>query len=613
MSGFFGIIRTDGVGVDQALLDRIGRALEFRGSDGTSTWKSANAGFVFTFLNTGTPHQSHTQPIPLDGRYWLAGEVRLDARRELVAELCEKGQPAGAETPDGELLLQCWKVWGQGSLRKILGDFSFGLWDAASESLYCARDFAGARPLYYAQGPGVFCLSNTLRALRLVPEIFGDLDDLFVCDFLLQGLSSDPERTVWRAARRLLPGHRLCFSKGKLEVQRFLQLPIEEPLRLKKPEEFLEGFRDLLGRAVADRMPQGKLAFYLSGGLDSASVCAMASRAARERAPSGEWKAFTVSWRPLLDDPEPDFAALTAQFLGLQHEILQEEFILPDDESGTIFTPEPNPELFFGRSCRLYRAIAAHSRVVLAGDGGDNVLEGQAWQYLKYLWHLGEWKEIAQSFAAYTAAHGRLPALRGGFRTRLQAWFEGAAKSPEGLPAWLNPEFSRRVEKEYGEKTERADAFPPHPVHPQAYRGLHSGFWGNVLEEEDAGWTRIQLESRAPFLDVRLLRFLLRLPPVPWCMHKELTRQAMRGLLPVEILERKKTPLVEEPLQVCQQKYRWQPQVMKNPPKRLEEFVEWRPWLATLENSKGLLSWENLCPLALAYWLKAIENERGIK
>jgi len=177
------------------------------------------------------------------------------------------------------------------------------------------------------------------------------------------------------------------------------------------------------------------------------------------------------------------------------------------------------------------------------------------------------------------------------------------------MPAWLNPEFARRT-ADPGGKAERARTLPVHPVHPQAYLGLHSGFWGSVLEEEDAGWTGILLESRAPFLDVRLLQFLLRLPPVPWCMHKELIRRAMSGMLPVEILQRKKTPLVADPLQACQQKAAWRPQVTKNPPKRLEEFVEWKSWLATLENSKGLLSWENLYPLALADWLKAIVKTR---
>ena len=612
MSGFFGIVRTDGAAVDPELLARVARALEFRGPDGTNTWKAANAGFVFTFLSTGTPHQSPAQPVGLGGRYWLAGEVRLDARKELLAELRAKGQPAGAETPDEELLLQCWKIWGEGALLKILGDFSFGLWDAEAQSLSCARDFAGARPLYYAQGPGVFCFSNTLDALRLVPGISGDLDDRFIRDFLLDGQCGDPERTAWRAARRLRAGHCLRLANGKLEVRRFLQLPIEEPLRLKRLEEYREGFREILQRAVAERVPQGQVAFYLSGGLDSASVCAMATRFAPDQAESGEFKAFTISWRPLLDDPEPENARLTARHLGLQHEVFQEERVVPDDESQTPLTPEPTAELFFSHGWRFCRRICAHSRVVLAGDGGDNVLEGQAWPYLKYLWHRGEWKEIARRFGGYTLAHGKLPALRGGFRVRLHKWLH-PPQTRKGVPAWLNPEFARRVQGEREENFSLDSSLPVHPLHPKAYQGLHTGYWGSVLEEEDAGWTRLNLESRAPFLDLRLLRFLFRLPPVPWCVHKELPRQALRGLLPVEILRRKKAPLVADPLRMCQQKDGWRPSLMKNPPKSLEEFVQWRPWLATLENSKGLLSWENLYPLALAHWLKVIENARGIQ
>jgi asparagine synthase (glutamine-hydrolysing) len=150
-------------------------------------------------------------------------------------------------------------------------------------------------------------------------------------------------------------------------------------------------------------------------------------------------------------------------------------------------------------------------------------------------------------------------------------------------------------------------------VHPQAYRGLHSGYWAAVLEEEDAGWNRINLETRAPFLDLRLLMFLLRLPPVPWCMHKELTRQAMRGQLPVEILKRPKTPLVRDLLEACQQRAGWRPEIGRNPPKMMENFVIWNSWLATLEKPKGLLSWENLYPLSLAKWLKVIENGKGIQ
>ncbi len=612
MSGFFGMVRTDSESVQQEFLDRVAHSLEFRGPDGTNTWKKDGIGFCFTWLDTGTPHQARSQPVVLGGRFWLVGEVRLDARRELLAELREKGQPAGEETPDEELLLQCWNVWGDAALQKIAGDFSFGLWDAEKQSVCCARDFAGARPFYYMQGPGVFCFSNTLQILRKVPGLSSDLDDFFIRDFLLEGQSSHPERTAWRGLRRLRPGHRLIFSSGSPDVGRFLQLPIDEPLRLKQSEEYLENFRELLERGVADRLPQGKAALYLSGGLDSASVCATAARVASQRGNLHDLKAFTVSWRTLLDDPEPDFAKLTASHLSLDHEIFQENHIFPDDGMQAWTTPEPTAELFFARACRMDRRIASHSHVVLSGDGGDNVLDGYAWPYLNYLRGRGDWGEIFQRLGRYLASHGRLPSLGGGFRTRLRQSFHPKSQ-PERAPSWLNEDFYHRTLEPSSGAQPPQDSLPVHPVHPYAYQGLHSGYWASVLDEEDSGWTGIQLETRAPFLDLRLLKFLFRLPPLPWCMRKELTRQAMRDRLPREILKRAKTPLLESPLVVCQQKAGWRPEVEKNPPKILAEFVKWSSWLATLESSKGLLSWQFFYPLSLARWVKAIENGAGIQ
>lgn len=612
MSGFFGIIRTDGEVVGQDFLDRIARSLAFRGPDGTSTWKKDGAGFCFTRLDTGTSHQARSQPVALGGRYWLVGEVRLDARGELVAGLRAKGQPAGEETSDEELLLQAWNLWGEAGLQKLAGDFSFGLWDAASQSLCCARDFAGARPFYHAQGPGFFCFSNTLQILRKVPGISGDLDDWFIRDFLLEGQSNHPERTVWHSVRRLRPGHRLIFSTGTPEVRRFLHLPIEEPLHLKQPEEYLENFRELLERGVADRLPQGKTALYLSGGLDSATICATAARLARQGGDLGELKAFTVSWRTLLEDSEPGYAKVTATHLGLDHDIVQEDRICPDDGAETWTTPEPTAELFFARARRMDLRIASHSHVVLSGDGGDNVLDGYAWPYLNYLRARGEWGEIFRRLGGLVSSRGQLPSLGSGFRTRLRQMVHSNPRM-ETAPCWLNEDFYHRTLEPSFEAKPPRESPPVHPVHPYAYQGLHSGYWASVLDEEDAGWTGIQLETRAPFLDLRLLRFLFRLPPVPWCMRKELTRQAMRNLLPAEILRRPKTPLLESPLEACQQKSGWRPAVEKNPPKSLTEFVKWSSWLATLEGSKGLLSWQFLYPLSLARWVKAIENSAGIQ
>lgn len=610
MSGYFGIVRTDGAPVGQDFLQRMARSLGFRGPDGSHIESNGGAGFSFALLDLGTHRQARRQPVRLDDRFWLIGEVRLDARRELIAELQQKDQRVTGESTDEDLVLFAWKVWGEAGQRKLLGDFSFGLWDAYTQSLYCARDFAGAKPLFYGRAGGVFCFTNTLQALQCVPEISGELDDLFVRDFLVDGLSHDPERTVWRDVRRLPAGHRLRFSNGNLDVARFQQLPIEDPLLFKRPGEYLDGFRELLQTAVADRLPEGKCAFYLSGGLDSAAVCVTAQLCS-PHGTSQNLKAFTVSWRALMGDTEPEFAKLTARRLGLPHEILQEDPILPYDGAESS-TPEPTSEVFFGHACRIFRAIAGHSRVVLAGDGGDTILEGEAWPYLQYLRNRGDWSSIAGVFGGYLLTHGRIPPMRAGVRTWFRRRFRPETAQDE-IPAWLNEEFSARVRPQLAQREARKESLPVHPVHPGAYRSLHSGYWPSVLEDEDATWTGIHLETRAPFLDVRLLRFLLRLPPVPWCMDKELIRRAMKESLPVEILKRRKTPLSQDPLEACQAVTKWPLENPKNLPKRIHEFVKWKDWLETLQTSPGSLTWEKSYPFSLALWLKAIENRSWIQ
>jgi asparagine synthase (glutamine-hydrolysing) len=606
------MVRCDGVSVEPGFLEGVAQRLRFRGPDGGQIWAKEGLGTCFSYLETGTRHQSRIQPVRLAERYTLLGEVRLDARKRLVEELQESRLTAKEETSDEELLLLAWSAWGEGALAKILGDYSFAIWDAVQKSLCCARDFNGPRPFFYALRSGVFYFSNTMQALQMVPEISGELDDAFVRDFLLEGFCKDPARSVWRDIRRLPSGHLLQFAGGSLQVRRFLQLAVEEPLHLKEPGEYLENYRELLVQAVADRLPEGKVSLYLSGGLDSSSVCAVAAQMALARGPSGKLKAFTISWRPLLDDPEPRFAQIAARHLNLPHEIFEENTILPCDAIAPEAAPEPTSELFLDRACRIFKKIAAHSPVVLSGDGGDNVLTGQAWPYFQYLRARGEWAEIARTFGGYLAGHWRIPPLRGGFRGKFRHWF-GAEATARETPSWLNDGFSKSCGSQTSESGTVLEPLDAHPVHPQAYASLHSGYWASVLEGEDAGWTGVNLETRAPLLDLRLLRFLLRLPPVPWCIDKELTRRAMSAWLPTEILKRPKSPLLQDPLEACQERAGWRPQPVENPPKLIHEFVNWKDWLATLETSKGFLQWSQLYPLSLSLWLKEIENQEGIQ
>jgi asparagine synthase (glutamine-hydrolysing) len=152
-----------------------------------------------------------------------------------------------------------------------------------------------------------------------------------------------------------------------------------------------------------------------------------------------------------------------------------------------------------------------------------------------------------------------------------------------------------------------------HPWHPIAFAGLSSRFWSSVFECEDAAWTGSAVALRAPLLDQRLLRFLLRVPPVPWCMKKNLLREAMRGMLPEKIRTRPKSPLRGDLVQRFIDRKEWQPLPLPEPPKELGEFVDWERLGTTLTTAAGSTLWVGLRAVSLAHWLKGVVNEQGIR
>ena len=176
----------------------------------------------------------------------------------------------------------------------------------------------GARPFFYAQAGGQIIFSNTLEAIRVAPDVSAKLDLHFIGDFLLQSWCPDAERTAFLDIRRLPAGHALKYSNGELSVRRYATLPIEEPLFLKRREDYVEAFRGHLEQAVRDRLPAGPTGIFMSGGLDSTSVAAMATRVRARRNIRDSLRAYTVDYTPLFEDEEGAFATRSRSTSGFR-------------------------------------------------------------------------------------------------------------------------------------------------------------------------------------------------------------------------------------------------------------------------------------------------------
>ncbi len=606
MSGFAGIICTGGNIPDRSLLERMAGGLEFRGPDATQIWSRGSAGFCFTLLRTGPAPQSSEQPCTLDGCVWLLGDVRLDGREDLRRQLEQAGESLPPNVTDEELVLWAWRQRGEDSLADLLGDFAFALWDAEARHLLCVRDLLGLRPFFYSQVGERLYFSNTLDALRLAPELSSVLDPAFIGDFLLQDFCADPVRTVFRDISRLPGGHVLRYSNDSVEVRRYASLPVEEPLWLKRPVEYVEQFRVLLEGAVRDRLPRGRAAILMSGGLDSTSIAAIANKLAPRPGTPSSLRAYAIDYTPLFEDEEGYYASLAAERLGIPIEISSGAACVPYegwDNLGPLMA-EPCNEPFLLQNPQQYRRVQAHARVALSGLGGDDLLTGQAWPYLLYLLRRSRFGTIGASFGGYLLKHGRIPPLLGGFRAR----FRKLVSHPDPMaeyPPWLEPDFEKQLhlrEKWIELQRQRKSS---HPLYPRGYAGLTSHYWSCALEAEDAASTGVPAESRAPFLDQRVLRYLLRVPPVPWCAHKDLLRQTMRGLLPEKIRLRPKTPLLGDPLALHVEWGNWSPALSAEPAAELREFVDWEQLRATLATSPGSTLWTHLRGLSLNYWFES--------
>ncbi|HEV8148652.1 MAG TPA: hypothetical protein VGP61_00560, partial [Gemmatimonadales bacterium] len=262
MSGFVGLVGSGPA--ERDWLEQATRFLEFRGPDARGTWHGETAALGHALLATTREEQGRAQPLSLNGDVWLTGDIRLDARAELVGRLVGCGRPASLSLPDAELVLHSYHAWGDRCLERLAGDFAFAVWDQRSRRLFAARDHFGVSQFFYAMIGKQLLFSNTLDALLLHPGIPDALDETALGDYLVSGWGCEPAATVFAGIRRLPPAHCLSRSDGHFEIRRYWTIPPPGPLiRYSRPETYAEHFLALLREAVADRLRTDRVSAQL--------------------------------------------------------------------------------------------------------------------------------------------------------------------------------------------------------------------------------------------------------------------------------------------------------------------------------------------------------------
>ena len=611
MSGIVGILNLDGAPIDTLLLERLTDSLAFRGPDAQRTWVRGPLGFGHTLLRTATESKNEQQPFSLDGNTWIVSDARIDGRSELIAALESHGHQQLNEVPDAELILRAYQVWEQDCVDHLIGDFAFAIWNGQTRQLFCARDHMGVKPFFYAHLGALVIFSNTLDCIRQHPAISRQLNDLSIADFLLFDMIQDPEATSFADIRRLPPAHTLVCDQSGASTRRYWTPPIATtPIQYRRPTEYVDHFNDLLDTAVADRLRTESACVFMSGGLDSPTVAASARRVSSRNGGATHLWAYTQVFDSLIPHEERHYAGLVARALKLPIEYRADDHLglFQYAEQPEYRSPEPAHSAWPNVTPDLLRRVSTESRVVLTGFGADPLFSSRISVHFRALLRQRRFGRALADAVQYLTREGRLSRLY--VRTRLRLLFASKQTHSGFFPEWLNED----LERQFGLR-DRWEALTPTvapglAVRPEAHEVTFAPSWPSLFEAHDTGLTRVPVEVRHPFFDLRLMNFLLALPRLPWCCDKQLLREAARDVLPDAVRVRRKSPLPSDPLLKLLEcpEASWVDRFQPVP--ELETYVI-RNRIPAVHGKKGpWTAWVHLRPLSLNYWLRGLHSSR---
>lgn len=608
MSGIVAIVNLDHKPAEAELLRRLTDFLTFRGPDAQRTWMRDGVGLGHAMLRTTHESLHESQPRSLDGKVWITADARVDGREDLLRQMGDQGPASLDAVTDAELILHAYGIWGERCVDYLLGDFAFAIWDEKEQRLFCARDHFGVKPFYYAQVGNGLIISNTLNCVRLHPAVSDRLDELSVADILLFDGKQDPSKTVFADIQRLPPAHTLTYSRDGIKQSRFWAVPTGGFIRYRQPAEYGEHFTELFFAAVKDRLRTDSIGVFMSGGLDSTSIAAIALEMLRQQAAPFDLRAYTVVYDQLIPDRERYYSGIAAKALGIDIQYLVgDEFGLYEQwDQPRLHTPEPSHDPLAAISVSATEQVAKQHRVALSGQGGDPGFNPSL-AYFDQLIRRGGIGYLVKEFCRYFLTRRQIPkfGVREWLRSKLG---RNRRKSALPYPGWFNKQFAKKLELQSRWEQVIADPQPIHPIRPEAYQSLSSSHWSEVFESRDPGMTSVACESRYPFFDRRLITYLLAIPPIPWCVQKDLLRTSMRSRLPEQVRRRAKAPLAGDPyfeharnhgLRVWQEHF--------NPVQMLANYVE-SDRIPRIAGNDPYQLWVNLRPISFNYWLKRMNE-----
>ncbi|RST72533.1 asparagine synthetase B [Siminovitchia acidinfaciens] len=287
MSAITGLFNHNNQIVDAEHCTRLMGALKKFPSDDKYTW-SSNCIFMGCH-NQWITKESIGERLPYyDSERQLAitADAMIDNRRELFERLQVK-KSLQKTLSDSQLILRAYVKWGKNAPNYLIGDFSFMIWDERNQKLFGARDFSGARTLYYYNNPEQFVFSTLIEPMLTLPFVKRKINEDWLAEFIAIPTiveSADINHTVFEDIYQVPPGHTITIDHGRIRLQRYWYVGPVKTLNLKSESEYQEAFQDVFRLSVTEKMrSHGEVGSHLSGGLDSGSVVSFAAKELKKK------------------------------------------------------------------------------------------------------------------------------------------------------------------------------------------------------------------------------------------------------------------------------------------------------------------------------------------
>lgn len=545
MCGICGIVSLQGDTVSEEALWRMTRRLEHRGPDDQGVQVFGDTGFGATRLSIiDLSHAGHQPMTNEDGTVWITYNGELYNFHSLRDELLNR-YTFRSQT-DTEVILHAYQEWGEDCVKRFNGIFAFAIYDSRKRKVFAARDQIGIKPFYYFADSRRFVFASEVKALFAL-DILPQVAKENVAEYLMYGWLAD-SRTLFDGVSSLEPGHRMTVSLDERPqvVTSCYYRPSEQVREAEyrswsnvRPEEAIERCAELLETSVRDQMvsdvPVGTLC---SGGVDSSLVTALALKH------NPQVKIFNVSLSDNAELSEERYARAVADKLGIEIIYLHlDRQLFQDALVETIYHADfPIYNLNAVPVYHISRIAREHGvKVLLAGEGGDELFGGYDWRYHRLYRNVrtrrryGRWIASLLNRGVDLAYLTRDDLFLNHFRTTTDdvagglrfasGLFGRHTRFRESLAVY---DFITKLEERYAQAAMLTDV---------------REYLEHLLNREDKSTMQASVECRVPFLDLRVVDFAVNLPyrfKVRNGEGKWVVKKVAERYLPQEVIYRRK-------------------------------------------------------------------------